>query len=153
MENPVSILYHNQFSIFRDFPNLNSYQRNFVNKLLPGPITLLLPLPAETGILPYFRKNGYTGVRFIEHSRMNNILKKYNNPISTTSINPSGHEPANSVNEILQYFAGELDLIIVEEKDRETVPSTILKVEPNNYNIIREGIVSKDKIETILNRD
>jgi tRNA threonylcarbamoyl adenosine modification protein (Sua5/YciO/YrdC/YwlC family) len=135
----------------RDFNNLNKYQQNFVDKLLPGRITLLLPLPEDLEMLPYFKKKGYTGVRHIDHSKMNDILRPYQNPISTTSINPSGQKPANNIDEILNYFKSEIDLILEAKQPPAREASTIIKLFDKNYKIIRKGAVPESEIDKLFN--
>lgn len=150
IQNPVSILYPDKSRLFDNFPGLNDYQRNFVEKLLPGQITLLLPVPKNSNLLPYFRKDGFTGVRVVEHAKMNQILSQYKHPISTTSINPSGEEPANTIEEILNYFTDKIKLILYDQRDHKTIPSTIIKVTKSHYNILRKGAISQVEIENSL---
>lgn len=152
-KNPVSVLYSSKKQVYNHFPNLNEFQKRIIEKLLPGQVTLLLPLPENHELPPYFHKDGFTGVRLIDHKAMNNILANYENPISTTSINPSGEKPANSIKEILNYFNDQIEIIINDEISPQAEPSTILKVGRKNYTILRQGAVAKDEIKSRINSD
>ena len=81
---------------------------------------------------------------------MNHILARYQNPISTTSINPSGQEPASNLDEILNYFESEIDLILSDNKEHKRAASTIVKVDKNDYSIIRQGDISSKEIDQKL---
>lgn len=117
---------------------------------MPGQVTLLLPLPKNLGLPSYYHKAGYTGVRLIDHKAINDILANYKNPISTTSINPSGEKPANSIKKILNYFSNQIEIIIDNEINTEAKPSTILKIGEDNYTVIRDGAVSQAEIKSRL---
>jgi len=138
---PISVLYPSRQQLLTDFEQLNPYQKRLVERLLPGPLTLILPL-AEKSFLRPFTKEGYIGIRVIQHPVINPVLARFGGPISTTSVNPAGQKPARSVAEIKAYFGKQLALILDADPVPAGQPSTVIKVMQNHYHILREGAVS-----------
>ena len=149
-ENPVSILFPSIEELKQYFPNLNSFQQKCVERLLPGAVTLILPLSPRTQFPAYFQKEGYTGVRIIEHPSLNKILDKYKVPISTTSVNPHNQPPAQNIDEIKSYFEEELSLILKDKRPKQSKPSTIIKLADTSYKLLREGSIPARKIERTI---
>ena len=150
-DKPVSVLYPNIARVIQDFPNINPYQRRIVNTLLPGPITLILPVDSDSRFPEPFVRNGYVGVRVVDLPPLNRLLAEYPHPISTTSINPAGLPPARSVPEILAYFPTEFDLI-VDNGSLNGQASTAIKILHESYQLLRLGSMSEQIIEKRLNR-
>lgn len=138
---PISVLYPSRQQVLTEFEHLNTYQKAVVKRLLPGPLTLILPLNNKQ--FPcLFTKEGYIGIRVIQHPVMNSILACFKGPLSSTSVNPAGHEPARSVAEIKAYFGEQLALILdAGPVESSQPPSTVIKVLEETYQILREGAV------------
>lgn len=150
-QKPVSILYAGVERLLQNFNHLNNFQRYAVNALLPGKVTLLLPVKSDEQFPSPFSRDGYVGARVINLPELNTLLMDYPNPISTTSINPTDETPARSVAEIQRYFPEEISYIIDNGSVKRALSSTIIKLNMNSWNIIREGAVPADRIDKILN--
>lgn len=147
---PVSILYSRIERLIADFTHLSSYQLEIIRSLLPGPITLLLPVTQTQTFPEEFVQHGYSGVRLIDLEPMNRILDNYPHPITTTSVNPAGAQPAGDVAQIRAYFENRLAVIIDNGPSQALVSSTLVKVEHSRIDIIREGAVSSVEIGKII---
>ncbi|RKY54593.1 MAG: threonylcarbamoyl-AMP synthase [Candidatus Neomarinimicrobiota bacterium] len=145
-QKPISILYPDVSLVLKDFSHLNPYQRELVKRLLPGQLTLTLPVVNRDQFPSEFVKGGYIGIRVVKFDALNRILSKYPNPISTTSVNPSGKIPAANVREILSYFDDYIS-IILDSGPLQALSSTVIKVYDSRYEILRHGIVTFDQIE------
>ena len=148
-DKPVSVLFADVERLLIEFSYLNSWQTAVVRRLLPGRITLILPVPAHHCFHPLFVKGGYIGVRVVDSPALNEILVRFGKPISTTSINPGGAPPAMNVAEINRYFNNRL-AIILDDGPAKKQASTILKIRDHSYEILRSGSVSPEEIERIL---
>jgi len=148
-DKPLSILYSDVNSLFMDFPNLSVFQQEFIKIFLPGKITVVLPVN-NTKLSPVFIKDGFTGVRVIDYPKVNKIFSGYANPISTTSINPAGFSSAGNIQEILDYFPNQLSYIIDNGPSTNLIPSTVIKLLRDKFEIIREGSVSSEQIYSSL---
>ena len=150
---PVSLLYFDKEKVFEDFNHLSDYETKFIEEFFPGPITLILQVKDENKFPFPFINNGFVGIRVINLPQLNSLMKKYPNPITTTSINPSGMKPAKNCNEILSYFPDHFSLIIDAGSSGNSIGSTVIKVGTANYQILRESAVSANEVEKrILNK-
>lgn len=74
-------------------------------------------------------------------------------PLYSTSANISGTEYISDPDVIYNVFSDKIDMMIDDGALPESIPSTVVDVSRNeNIDIIREGIVSTDKIKEVINR-
>jgi L-threonylcarbamoyladenylate synthase len=67
------------------------------------------------------------------------VIKK-TGPLISTSVNPEGLESANTIEKAKHYFAGKVDLYL-GEGEKNSSPSTIIKIENGKVVVLREGDV------------
>ncbi len=97
--------------------------------LLPGPLTLVLPL-----------KSGDTvAVRMPDDAFLLRVIKSLGKRLYSTSVNFSGSPPCNTIGEIVAGFADRVDLILDGGDIPNPTPSTILDVTAKPYRILRQG--------------
>jgi len=149
-QKPISILYSSTERMLKDFNHLNDFQLSAVRALLPGCVTLLLPVKSEEQFPAPFTYNGIVGVRVINLPALNALLLDYPHPISTTSINPATQKPACSPVEIQNYFSGKISIIIDNGFTGNIQASTIIKVLEDGWKIIRVGVLSNTSVDIIL---
>ncbi len=122
----------------------------------PGPLTILHKAKdsvpeSVTG------DTGFIGIRCSDLEIVSELVDKTGHPIITTSANPTGKEPAKTYEDVFNYFNDQIDGVLTEEDTsgyeqrslKPQLPSTIVKVDYHNIEIIREGAISK---EDILNK-
>jgi len=147
---PVSLLYFEKTKVLEDFDHLGDYEKIFITEFFPGPVTLIFRAKNDDQFPFPFINNGCVGIRVIDHAELNELMKDYPNPITTTSINPAGKKPAESAEEIMDYFPTQLAMIIDAGSTSNKVASTVIKVEEDTYTILRESAVSQTEIENRL---
>lgn len=94
------------------------------------------------------------GLRVPDHPFLNALLAVYPNPLTATSADLSGSEPASSAIEVQNTFKGHApapDLLV----DGGTLPpspsSTVLDLtNPSNPKILRMGAITKEKLDEFL---
>jgi len=91
------------------------------------------------------------GIRVIDYPQLNDLMKDYPNPITTTSINPAGEKPAESAMEIINYFPHQFSLIIDDGNTKNKVASTVILLNETGYTVLRESAISKIEIENRIN--
>jgi L-threonylcarbamoyladenylate synthase len=112
----------------------------------PGPLTIVLK--AKDRLSEYITAGtGKVAVRVPGESVALDIVRRTGFPITATSANPSGSPPADSPQEVLKYFAEELDLIIDGGRTHGYEPSTIVEVVDDNIKLLRKGILKKINLE------
>jgi len=95
----------------------------------PGPLTLILK-----GI-----KNPTEGIRVPDNQFIQDILKKVDQPIISTSVNYSGQPPMTSIEEIIKEFDDKVDLIVDAGVLPPSLPSTIIDISTDKPQLVRQG--------------
>ena len=95
----------------------------------PGPLTLILK-----GI-----KNPTEGIRVPDNQFIQDILKKVDQPIISTSVNYSGQSPMTSIEEIIDEFEDKVDLIVDAGVLPPSLPSTIIDISTGIPRLVRQG--------------
>jgi L-threonylcarbamoyladenylate synthase len=144
-QKAISVLYSDVKRLLKDFPNLNSYQQKAVRSLLPGHVTLVLPMNDQY-FPEQFVDEGFVGVRVIDMEPLNRILRRFPNPITTTSANPSGEKPAENTEEIIRYFGDSVPIVLKSSDPASRVPSTVVRILSDKFSILRQGAVSANEI-------
>lgn len=117
----------------------------------PGPLTLILPTSVPLSPLITGGKAS-VGIRIPDCSWAREISKRVKGPITATSVNPSGKEPAHTLQEIMTYFPTGIDLILDAGVSLGGKVSTLLDMTQEPPTIIREGAITRAQIEGILGR-
>ena len=111
-----------------------------INKYWPGPLTLIFP--ALASIPPVLTGGTSTvGIRFSSSNVANKICHSAGGPITATSANLSGMNPASCVDDIVSYFGDVLDLIVDGGKSRHSLGSTVVGLRGKDLQIIRSGMI------------
>ncbi len=118
----------------------------------PGPLTIIHEARPEvpTSITG---GTGAVGIRCSSHAGINALLEMVGHPIITTSANPTGKPPATTYQEVFSYFEGKIDGVLLFDEDDEdpshkasNIPSTIVRVDRRNVEIVREGAISREDL-------
>ncbi len=122
--------------------------RRLVDAFWPGPLTLVLPAradvpPALTG------GSGMIGVRVSSHPIAHALVTTLGEPLTATSANPGGAEPARDVAAARRYFG---DAVGYVDGGRLAggLGSTVLRVADDAAEIIRRGATSIDALRGVL---
>ena len=124
----------------------NSDAEKIVEKFWPGQVTLLLPIRKEMS--EKIESNGKLAVRVPNNECVLSILKKCK-LIVGTSANLSNEESILDSSEFKTKLPG-IDVLVNGGKINSSGESTIIDFVEDGLKIIREGSISKDKIEKIL---
>ena len=134
-EGPISVIASdkNIVSKWIDIPN------DQVNKALSHlePNTTII-YPVKKGIVNdlILGPNNTLGIRIPGHPFCLEIAKTCNIPITTTSVNRTGHKPQSNVNDILENFGNDVDLI-VDDGDLTGPASSIYLYHPSGLKNLR----------------
>lgn len=127
---------------------LNDDAEKLINAFLPGPLTLILKSKDEVK-----EKIGYEtiGVRIPNYKLALDILKE-NGPMLTTSVNESGSNPINEYEDILVKYGKCVDEIYKSNEKSSALASTVVLMTTDSFKILREGEITLNMIENILNK-
>ena len=120
--------------------DISTKEEELVDKYMPGALTIVMDKKEDvpnilTASLPT------VGVRIPDNDIALTLLGNYPYPLATTSANESGDKDGIDVQEFITYFDGKVDAIIDGGKTKLQVASTIIRVENDEINVIREGSI------------
>jgi L-threonylcarbamoyladenylate synthase len=117
----------------------------------PGPITLVLPLVAQSlGLRFLAAKTGRLGVRLPDHAKAKQLVDAFGGPITATSANKSGSVNPYTKTDVLKEFKQsprQPDYVLDAGRLNFTGPSTVVQVDGPHVKLIRSGPV---KIEDLI---
>lgn len=126
---PVSIAVSG-FGMISDLAYINEKERRFIEKLLPGPVTVLLK---KKDTVPDILTSGdVVGIRYPDHNIAIELIELAGVPITSTSANISGEPPPCRVDEI-KISAD----FIIDGGNCGGEPSTVVDIV--NRKIVRKG--------------
>ena len=126
--------------------NLPDWAYKLMKAFCPGPLTVIL---SKKKTLDIGFQADTLGFRIPAHPVPLALLKEYGALVST-SANPSGEKDALSGEDVKRYFDGKIDLILDGGHTSLKAPSTVVDCTGNSPKIIREGKISKEQIEKII---
>jgi tRNA threonylcarbamoyl adenosine modification protein (Sua5/YciO/YrdC/YwlC family) len=106
-----------------------------IRRFWPGPMTLALKTPA-----------GFVGFRVPDYPVALSLLWKAGSALAVTSANRSGHKPALTAAEAVAALSRWVSLVLDAGTSPGGVPSTVVKVDGENVDILREGAIRRDEI-------
>jgi len=117
----------------------------------PGPITLVLNTKARHNLASNINQQRATiGLRMPNNLPALKILKAVGRPLVGTSANITDQKSATLAAEVLQVFGDQIDMIIDKGAAETGIASTIVDLSGPQARILREGMISRKKIEEIL---
>jgi L-threonylcarbamoyladenylate synthase len=112
--------------------------KKFIKKHWPGKVSIIFPFNNKK--LYYLDKmNGTLAFRFPKKGDLIKLIKE-TGPLVAPSANPEGLAPANDIDEARIYFDEKIDFYVDGGKI-ESEPSTLIKIDGDKIEILREGAV------------
>ncbi|HEX9502958.1 MAG TPA: L-threonylcarbamoyladenylate synthase [Patescibacteria group bacterium] len=152
-KNPMHIIFPGA-DWLKKLVKLNKPALKLMNKFLPGPLTLVLPLKARGKAWQLLSAETKTlGVRLPNHPLALGLVEGLGRPITTTSANISGTPVNYSVPGVKKQFSKaqfQPDYYLDGGKLLNTKPSTVVSL-VKGVKIIRIGPISEKQIKNTLN--
>jgi tRNA threonylcarbamoyl adenosine modification protein (Sua5/YciO/YrdC/YwlC family) len=118
-------------------------------KFWPGPLTILVE--ASTGVpLKITAHTGNVALRWPKSAIVNALIDRTTGPITGTSGNISGQPACASAIDLLEQMGDRLPLIIDAGETPGNLASTIVKLEGDDWEIMREGVITEEEIRAAL---
>jgi len=140
---PFSIFLRN-INIAKKLFVFNNLSQEIANKYFPGQLTMILKTnDYAKKILAKNINNGindFVGFRIVDSFFVRNLFTKYHGILAVSSANKSNEEPCLSVAQIVKNLQG-IDLLIAGKKT-SGIASTIIKIDEDNFSIIRQGKIN-----------
>jgi tRNA threonylcarbamoyl adenosine modification protein (Sua5/YciO/YrdC/YwlC family) len=135
---------------------INDYARRLMTKLWPGPVALTFDVSQERraavakelGVAESDIYNGSTiTLRFPDHIVTSDVILRTELPIVLTR---AGGGETQQASQLAAELDGKVDLILDAGASRYSKLSTILRVHPDRFEIVRAGIYDERIIERLL---
>ncbi|MEO8065390.1 MAG: L-threonylcarbamoyladenylate synthase [Candidatus Doudnabacteria bacterium] len=136
----------------RSFAAVTPFAQKLIKKLMPGPITVVLPLRAKGRSWQLLSARTETiGIRRPKNRLALALAKKLGNPITATSANKSGGANTYTIKEVQEQFKEGLkpDFYLDGGKLKQTKPSTVVSIGDGRVRILRQGPISEKQIKKI----
>ncbi len=122
-----------------------------MDRFWPGGLTLVLE--AALWISPLLTADtGKIGVRLSGHNIATGLARVAGTAITGTSANVSGEPPCNRPEDVLKSLGRKVDMILDGGKTAGDRGSTVLDLTVDPPLLVREGIVSRERIKAALFR-
>lgn len=136
-DKPIGVLTDSVDKIDMIVKNISDLERELISKYFPGNLTIIFDKKEIVSNLLTANKSTI-GVRIPDNEIVLQILRNYKYPLATTSVNLAGKKEGTEVSDFIDEFKDKVDIIIDGGKTNE-ISSTIVRVENDKINILREG--------------
>ena len=123
--------------------------QRLIDQYWPGPLTLVLP--GRKNIPKYLcNSSGGVGVRISSQPIATSLVNNLGRPLTATSANPSGKEPARTLQETKNYFTNRVDVFVDGGTLTSETGSTVVEVIEDRIKIIRQGEIGAFELQRFL---
>ncbi|HYC95550.1 MAG TPA: L-threonylcarbamoyladenylate synthase [Sphingomicrobium sp.] len=126
----------------------NDQARALARQHWPGPLTLVVPLQADSGVASLVTAGLPTiAVRVPAHPAMHALLKACNKPLAAPSANASGLISPTRVSHVLASLNGRIPLVIDGGATQRGIESTIVAATGGSLRLLRRGPIEVEALD------
>ena len=134
-DKPVPLLAYDAAAIENGGCDLGPIGRRLAAAFWPGPLTLVVRMAGE-----------FTGFRVPDYPVTQVVLRLWGRWLAVTSANRSGEPAAVRAEEAADALGSSVAYVLDAGPSPGGVPSTVVKIDGDRIEILREGCISKEKI-------
>jgi L-threonylcarbamoyladenylate synthase len=150
--NPIPVLVADQEMLHTLVAKVPVVAQKLMERYWPGPLTLVLP--GQRNIpKPLCNPAGKVGVRISSQPMAALLVNGLGRPLTATSANPSGNEPARTLQEAKNYFVNQVDVFVEGGTLISKSGSTVVEVMEDWIRIIREGEIDAHGLRQIVGEE
>lgn len=150
-DTPIPVLVANEAMLSQLVDAIPPLARQLMQRFWPGPLTLVLMARANVP-KPLINDTGGIGVRISSQPVATQLVQALGRPLTATSANPSGKNPARTLLEAQIYFTRKLNIFIDGGILTSSTGSTVAEVQGERLRIIRAGDVTAAALEQVLGK-
>jgi L-threonylcarbamoyladenylate synthase len=148
--NPL-IVHVSDLAMAQTIAHMPDLAADLAARFWPGPLTLVLPLRADSGISPLVSAGLPTvALRMPAHPVACALIATFGGPIAAPSANPSGRISPTTAAHVLDGLNGLIAAVIDGGACAVGVESTILSLLGAQPQLLRQGGVTQEQIEAAL---
>ena len=149
IDKPLLVLIEN-IDEARNYATLNDSAEVLANHFWPGPITLIFNQRRDSPLSHHLStERTKIALRVPGNKIARQLIKVTGSPLTAPSANISGFTPPKKAQDVLESLEGRIDAIL----DGGECPgnaSTLIDISSDKPLLLREGIISRQEIEAIL---
>ncbi|HUI10465.1 MAG TPA: L-threonylcarbamoyladenylate synthase [Bacteroidota bacterium] len=146
---PTLVLVHDAAEVAALTDEITEGARALMASLWPGALTLLFRAAPHVSTA-LTAGTGKIGVRLPASAFCTRLCALAGCPVTSTSANISGSAPLSRVAEIEKAVGPSVDLFVDGGPLEGTLPSTVVDATGPVPRLVREGVISRDRIERIV---
>lgn len=150
LNKPISLLVSNIDMIESVAKDITDIEYAIIKKFFPGPLTIILK-KKETIPDILTADSDTIGIRMPANDIALNLINYAGVPLATPSANISGKPSGTNLKDIIKDFDGNVDCFIDDGPSKIGLASTIVKVVDGVPHILRQGSISIDEINSVIN--
>jgi L-threonylcarbamoyladenylate synthase len=148
-QKPIALIAATAQMAFEVAREISSSGRRLASAFWPGPLTIVLP--AREGFPPQLvGPDGGVGVRVSPHPIARALSEGIGRPITATSANRSGEDPATNVWAARKSLGEKVKVFLDGGTLRASAPSTVIACDARGWRIIRAGAIGEREIAAAL---
>jgi protein-tyrosine phosphatase len=155
-QHPFALAFPNIDAIEDICPEMSPLARRLARRCLPGSVSLVLDVPPQSMFwkLPQEIQQAVSlqstiCCRIPDHPLLLTVLGEINEPIVLTSANKTGCGESTNVDQIIADLGDGINLLLDDGSLTSPKPSTIVKINGNDYTILREGAIKSETIQRL----
>ena len=134
-DKPLPLLAADAAVIENSGYSLGRIGQSLAAKFWPGPLTLVVKTPG-----------GFKGFRVPDYPVTQAVLRQWGRLLAVTSANRSGEPAATRADEAADALGPWVACVLDAGPSPGGVPSTVVKIDGDRIEILREGFIPKEKI-------
>lgn len=146
---PLILLVSKDMPLDKYVGKITDKAQKIIDKFWPGPLTIIFE-----STYPFCDTitcgKSTIAIRMPKDPLCERLISAVGEPIVSTSANLSGEKPLNTPNDIFGVFNGSIPYIIDSGEPDTTMSSTIIAINGDNISVLREGVITKDQIESVI---
>lgn len=152
-DKPFTIAIAERKTVSRFVEFISPIGRRLMNRCWPGPLTIVFPSgnPSRIGTRGEKRGGETVGLRLPANELAVDLIRASGGAMLAPSANLAGEAPARNADEVLEIFFDAIDAVL----DGGTValgkPSTVVRLRPKGYEILRQGALSESQLKRAAN--
>lgn len=138
LDKPTIVLISSKDDLENFEVELTDFQKQILDEVWPGKVSVILPCPYDK-FSHIHRGKRTIAFRRPDKEDLIEVLSEVG-PLVAPSANPEGLSPAHTIEEAKHYFGGKVDFYI-DQGELKSKPSTLIKVEGEDVEVLRKGAV------------
>ncbi|MEK7881280.1 MAG: L-threonylcarbamoyladenylate synthase [Deltaproteobacteria bacterium] len=148
-EKPVTLIIKDRAELKNIAFEISRQATLLMDRYWPGPLTLILKASKKIPSL-ITAGTGTVGVRISSDLTAQKLAFEFSSAITATSANPSGKPPAKDTASCVEYFNGNIDVVIDGGSLTAEKGSTIVDATGTEIKLVREGVIPFEEIAEFL---